>query len=61
MESSSSVVSKKIKILHGEESVNIYVNNQTLQKSVLKEYFPEGSTLTYECDGEKYLLHTDAV
>lgn len=55
-----SVQSRKIKIRYGEKCMNIYVTNNTLKKSVLKDYFPDGGTLTYQIDGETYLLDTDA-
>lgn len=40
--------------------MNVFVTNNTLKKIVLKDYFPEGGTLTYQIDGETYLLDTDA-
>ncbi|XP_071629705.1 uncharacterized protein [Temnothorax longispinosus] len=55
-----SVQSRKIKIRYGEKCMNMNVTNNTLKKSVLKDYFPDGGTLTYQIDGETYLLDTDA-
>ena len=51
---------KRIKIINGDESVNIFITNNVLKKAVLREYFPEGIFLRYEIEGEKYLLDTSA-
>ena len=42
-----------------EKTVNVFIKNNTLKKSVLKEYFPEGGNLTYKISDETYLLDAD--
>ena len=50
---------QRIKIRFGNETKNVIVKNGLLRKSMLKEYFPDGGTLTYTLNNETYLLDTD--
>lgn len=57
MESSPS--KRKIKITDENESVNIMTTNNTLKKSTLIDYFPNGGVLHFETDDEPVFLETD--
>ena len=43
-----------------DETANVIVKNGALKKDTLKEYFPEGGTLTYKMNNETYILDTDS-
>ena len=52
--------SKVIRIKFLDETANVIVKNGALKKDTLKEYFPEGGTLTYKMNNETYILDTDS-
>ncbi|XP_043467486.1 probable serine/threonine-protein kinase DDB_G0281745 [Leptopilina heterotoma] len=51
---------RQIILKFGDESQNIFVENNKLNKSTLEEYFPKGSTLKYILNGESFLPNADA-